>query len=75
MAGIHEGIDMFIVFSDADITDSGFETQPDVNQFFESSYGSLSSPMYLDHSILRPPAPNVHRNLLHGFEVFVFMIL
>jgi hypothetical protein len=75
MAGIHEGIDMFIVFSDADITDSGFGSQPDVNQFFGSSYGSLSSPIFLDHSTLLPSAPNVHRDQQHGLEVFVFTIM
>ncbi len=74
MSGIHEGIDMFIVFSDADITESGFGPQPDVNQFF-GSYGSLSSPIFLDHSTLRPSAPNLHRNQQHVFEVFVFIIL
>ena len=75
MSGIHEGIDMFIVFSDADITESGFGSQPDVNQFFGSSYGSLSSPIFLDHSTLRPPAPILDRNHQHGLEVFVLTIL
>ena len=75
MSGIHEGIDMFIVFSDADITESGFGLQPDVNQLFGSSYGSLSSPIFLDDSTLGPPAPNLHRDQQHGFEVFVFIIL
>ena len=68
MAGVHEGIDMFIVFSDVDITESGFSSPSDVNEFFVPSIGSLSS--HPGNSSLRSVSSSFDRPSSSRNEVF-----
>jgi hypothetical protein len=69
MAGIHEGIDMFIVFSDVDVTESGFASPSDLNEYFGPSIGSLSS--HSGYSNMRSVSSTFDRPPSSRSEVFI----